>query len=467
MKAALLFLCFIVASFTAPLFATEPAGFTGDAEIKTFLQANFAGKNFGMVIGLLDEHGSNIFGAGKLDNNTSQEVNGNTVFEIGSITKTLTALLLLQMVERGEMKMDDPVARYLPSSIKMPEHDGKAITLANLAAQDSGLPFNADGIGNDWVTSYNAFTTEKMYSFLSRYTLTNEPGAQFRYSNVGMSLLGNAITLKAGTNFEQLVLDRICRPLHMDDTRIILTPELAARAATGHDENGKQAPDYKLQALAPAGAFHSTANDLLKYLSANLGLTPTGLLPLMEKMQVIRHRNVPDMGKTAMPWVDQAAYNPPGTEFLSHAGGTGGSSTFIGFDKKQRRAVVVLSNQIAIHSSSVGWRILQCAQLNGIDARTMQPLREYVGSGIAFDLDKQTHELRITAVYPNTPAARAGLSSGLIVAKINGVSTSGKTLAECFNLAHGEEGTKVRYDFVSTDGSQTNTVELTRQKFLL
>jgi len=184
-------------------------------------------------------------------------------------------------------------------------------------------------------------------------------------------------------------------------------------------------------------------------------------------MQVVRHSNSPEMGKTAMPWVDQAVYNPPGTEFLSHSGGTGGSSTFIGFDKKQRRAVVVLSNQTAIHSSSVGWRILQCAPLNGIDARTMQPLREYVGSGIAFDLDRQSQELRITAVYPNTPAARAGLSSGLTIAKINGVPTAGKTLAECLNLAHGAEGTNVRYELVSADGSKTNTVELIRQKFLL
>jgi hypothetical protein len=187
----------------------------------------------------------------------------------------------------------------------------------------------------------------------------------------------------------------------------------------------------------------------------------------MEKMQVIRHRDSPEMGKTAMPWYDQTVYNPPGTEFLGHAGGTAGSSTFIGFDKKQRRGIVVLSNQDIIHSSTVGWRILQCASLKGMDAGTMQPICEYVGSGIAFEIDKQTHTLRITKVYPNTSAAQAGLSPGLIVEKIDGIPTAGKSLADCLNVAHGAAGTKVRLELLTPDGSQTNTVELTRQKIQL
>lgn len=443
-------------------------GFTNESDVKAFLHDNFDGKNYGMVIAVLDEHDSRILSAGKLDNNTDQTVNGDTVFEIGSITKTFTALLLLDMIERGEMKLDDPVSKYLPGSVMIPGYDGKEISLLNLAAQDSGLPFNASGLsGKNWEERYDAFTDEKMYSFLSGYTLTNEPGTKFQYSNLGMSLLGNAIALKAGTNFESLVLDRICRPLQMDSTCITLAPGLAARAAVGHATSGKRVPDYQLQAMAPAGALHSTANDLLKYLSANLGLTQTSLTPLMEKMQVIRHRDSPEMGKTAMPWYDQAVYNPPGTEFFGHAGGTAGSSTFIGFDREQRRGVVVLSNQDTIHSSTVGWRILQCAPLSGLNAATMQPLREYVGSGIAFDLDKQTHLLRITKVYPNTPAARAGLSPGLVVEKIDGIPTAGKSLAVCLKIAHGVVGTNVRLELVAADGSQTNTIDLIRQKIIL
>src|SRR6185369_12740347 len=111
--------------------AAAENGFTNaeaDA-IKAFLQQNFGHTNAGMVIGLLESNGSRIISAGKLDNGSNQEVNGDTVFEIGSITKTFTALLLFDMVERGEMKLDDPVARYLPEAVKLPDHGGKQITL--------------------------------------------------------------------------------------------------------------------------------------------------------------------------------------------------------------------------------------------------------------------------------------------------------------------------------------------------
>lgn len=439
---------------------------TEAAQINTFLQKNFSGTNCGMVIGLVDEHGSQVFSAGKLDNGTPAEVNGDTLFEIGSVTKTFTALLLMDMVERGEMKLDDPVAKYLPPSVKVPDYHGRQITLLNLAAQDSGLPFNAPGV--DDMATYNAFTVADMYAFLSNYHLTNEPGAKFQYSNVGMGLLGHAIALKAGASFESLVLDRICRPLHMDETFITVPAGLRARTAAGHDETGKRGADLQMGAYVPAGALHSTVNDLLKYVSANLGLTHTSLEPLMQKMQVLRHRDSPDFfGNTAMPWYDMNVYNPPGSDFLAHAGGTFGSVAFVGFDKNQRRGVVALSNQRLIHSSSVGWRILQQVALNDTDPRKLQPVTEHVGLGIAFDIDKQTHTLRIIGVIPNTPAARAGLKPGPILQKIDNTPTLGKSVAECLNLTRGPAGSRIQLKLVSADGTQTNTVELIREKFRL
>jgi CubicO group peptidase (beta-lactamase class C family) len=295
--------------------------------------------------------------------------------------------------------------------------------------------------------------------------LTNEPGTKFQYSNLGMSLLGHALELKAGTNFESLVVERICRPLRMDSTCITLAPELRARSAAGHDKSGKRAADYRLRVMAPAGALHSTANDMLKYLSANLGFTKSALTPLMEKMQIIRHEGSPEFGKSAMPWVDQGVHNPPGTELLGHAGGTAGSSTFIGFDKRKRRGVVVLSNQSVIHASTVGWRILQRATLTVTNAAMMSPFKEYVGSGIAYELNQRDQTLRILKVYPNTSASRAGLSAGLIVQKVNGVPTAGKSLTECIDLGRGGVGTMVRMELVDPTRQETNTVELTKRKF--
>src|SRR3954469_6386055 len=254
------------------------------AGIKTYLRENFARTNACMVIGLVDDRGGRSFGAGTLDNGTDQEPNGDTVFFIGSVSKTFTALLLQDMVERGEMKLDDSVTKYLPKSVNMPLRGGKQITLLHLATHSAGFPVNPDNMtGKDAKEQYESYTIEKMYAFLSGYTLTRDPGTEFEYSNLGMALLGHVLALKAGTNFESLVVNRICRPLGMESTCITLTPEMKVRLAMGHDASGKASPPQKFQVYSPAGDIHSTANNLLKYASGHAGITSSSLTPLMER----------------------------------------------------------------------------------------------------------------------------------------------------------------------------------------
>jgi D-alanyl-D-alanine-carboxypeptidase/D-alanyl-D-alanine-endopeptidase len=194
--------------------------------IKTFLHDSFHQTKACIVIGLADERGSRIFSAGILDDGTDQRPDGDTLFFIGSVSKTFTALLLQDAVERGEMKLEDSVAKYLPKSVRMPSHDGKEITLLDLATHTAGFPGNPDNMSGATVKQqYETYTVEKMYAFLSSYRLSRDPGTEFEYSNVGMALLGHVIALNAGTNFEALVVNRICHPLHMHSTCITLTPE--------------------------------------------------------------------------------------------------------------------------------------------------------------------------------------------------------------------------------------------------
>src|SRR5258708_513460 len=319
---------------------------------------------------------------------------------------------------------------------------------------------------------YETYTVEKMYAFLSGYALRRDPGTEFEYSNVGMALLGHVIALRKGTNFESLVVNRICRPLHMDSTCITLTPELKARLAMGHDDSGKPSPPWKLQAYSPAGDIHSTANDLLKYVSANSGLAPSSLTPLMKEAQVVRFKDLRGLsdlpgfgvfGRTAMDWVDRAAYQPPGMELLGHAGGAGSYHAWVGFDKTQRRGVVVLTTANDISAEAIGWTLLQRLPLRRENANEFA--KEIVGLGFAFDLD-QMHRLRITKVYPKSSAGQAGLSCGLLIEKINAVPTAGKSIAECFSLLRANGSPKVRLELVHPNREETNTVELTRGKFL-
>src|SRR5262245_22286393 len=143
--------------------------------IRAYLQQRVQahGGHSSFVVGLVDADATSVVSYGKMDAGSDQEVGGDTVFEIGSVTKTFTTLLLQDMIERGQMKLDDPVAKFLPPSVTMPTRGGKEITLHQLATHTSGLPkipANLDPKRAD--NPYADYTVEKLYAFLSRYQLT-------------------------------------------------------------------------------------------------------------------------------------------------------------------------------------------------------------------------------------------------------------------------------------------------------
>jgi CubicO group peptidase (beta-lactamase class C family) len=438
--------------------------------VEAFLRHAFAEGDAGMVIGLLDEHGRRVFSAGKLDNGTDQRVDGDTVYEIGSVTKVFTVLLVLDAVRRGELKLDDPVAKFLPEGVTVPSRGGKEITIFNLAVQDSGLPFFPDNLVDkpakdltleEKKQGSDAYTLDKLYAGVSQFQLAQDPGARFEYSNVGMALLGHAVERRTGHDYESLIVERVCRPLRLESTRITLDSEQKSRFAVGHLDDGRRTEPWRLQAMAPSGALRSTANDLLTFLSASLGITSTELTPLLVSMTAVCHTDSPIFGRTAMPWVDERVYHPPGTELWGHAGGGYGTVAFVAFDRKNRRGVVVLTNQMKVHPNGIGWRLLQGVPL----IRDNTPVREVVGVGIGLEIDSETSLPRITTVFPKSPAGQAGLSSGLLIRQINDKSLQGKSLADCVALLGGPSDSEVRLALVDAQQKERK-VELKRQKFL-
>jgi CubicO group peptidase (beta-lactamase class C family) len=240
----------------------------------------------------------------------------------------------------------------------------------------------------------------------------------------------------------------------------------------GHDEAGRKSPPWQFHAYSPAGDIHSTANDLLKYVSAQAGISPSRLTLLMQRTREIRFtdsRGLPDvpaslLGRTAMDWVDRNAYQPPGMELLGHAGGAGSYHAWVGFDKKQRRGVVVLTTANDLSVEPIGWTILQRRPLRVENRKEFA--REITGLGFAFDLDNQTQTIRITKVFPNSPASQAGLAAGFFIQKIENVATVGKSVAECQRLLRANGSPKVRLGSVDPGRNRTNEVDVTRGKFL-
>lgn len=308
----------------------------------------------GIIVATLDRGRTNVFLAGT-SGASAVQLGVNTVFEIGSITKVFTAALLADMVARKEVRLEDPVARYLPAFVRVPTRKGRQITLGDLATQFSGLPRLPGNLSpKDPTNPYADYTVEQLYGFLSGYELTRDIGAQFEYSNLGIGLLGHALALRAGKSYEQLLRERILDPLDMRDTRIALSRSMANRLAQGHDEAGVKTGQWDLPALAGAGALRSTAGDMLKFLAANLDRRTT---PLTRALAMTRgaRRDVGGPLKIGLGW---QILNPFGRTIVWHNGGTGGYRAFIGLDEESQRAAVVLSNQ-AVSADDIGLHILE------------------------------------------------------------------------------------------------------------
>jgi D-alanyl-D-alanine-carboxypeptidase/D-alanyl-D-alanine-endopeptidase len=335
---AMLFIMMLLAS---QLEAQIPA----DSEIRTILaeRVDKYRQGVGFVVGVIEPQGRRVIAYGKLAAGDSRILNGDTLFEIGSVTKVFTSLVLADMVERGELALLDPVSKFLPQDIRVPARRGQQITLQDLATHTSGLPRNPlNVISPDPSNPFAEYSADRLYEFLRSYELPRLVGARFEYSNLGGALLGHALERRAGMSYEELVKTRIAKPLGMQSTHISLTPEARARLATGHAYGLEPTPNWDLGALAGAGAFRSTVNDLLAFLAANLGYTETSLAPAMSAMLKVRRETSRDRpGEVGLAWLIDTH---GGVEIISHGGGTGGYQSFIGYDRKARTGVVVLSN---------------------------------------------------------------------------------------------------------------------------
>lgn len=311
-----------------------------DSAIKAVIEARVgANRNAGIVVGVLEPAGSRIVAAGVADEGRSLRLDGNTVFEIGSVSKVFTGALLADMVKRGEVRLDDPVQKYLPPSVTVPARDGKQITLLDLATHRSGLPrmpsnFNPQDSGNP----YADYTVEQMYAFLSSHTLTRDIGAAYEYSNLAVGLLGHVLSLRTGKSYEELLVERILRPLGMNDTRVTLTPAMRERLARGHFVTGAPAQNWDLPTFVGAGGIRSTANDMLTFLAANLDPRTDGLPAALRAAHVVQREGAPAVG---LNW---HLNRRRGREFVWHNGETGGYHSYVALDHDTRTAVVVLTN---------------------------------------------------------------------------------------------------------------------------
>jgi CubicO group peptidase (beta-lactamase class C family) len=319
---------------------------------------------------------------------------GNTLFEIGSLTKVFTSTLLSLLVERQQLQLTTPINQFGQPYHALPD----TITLESLATHTSGLPRLPDNMAAayraDPKNPYAAYTFADLHAYLQSHRgQPSKTTGLISYSNLGVGVLGNMLADHLGQSYEVAVIDQICDVLALSDTRITLDAEQQSRLAMGYLEDNKPTPPWDLPALAGAGALRSTAHDLLTFLDANLQPEPTPIAQALRNTHPLRYKDLapvsglPSLINRIAGWTRrlrgailvQASLegvglgwfidNLPsiGHRVYTHTGGTGGHRSFIGFIPATQTGVVVLFNYGEILSTmfgrysteSVGLRILE------------------------------------------------------------------------------------------------------------
>jgi CubicO group peptidase (beta-lactamase class C family) len=291
-------------------------------------------------------------------------IDERTAFEIGSVTKTFTALLLAQLVVAGEVTLEDPVSRYLPD-VQL----GSA-TLLDLATHHAGIPrlpaSMVWAVMSRQPDPYSGWNERRLEAAASRVTPRSAPGTRLRYSNFGYAVLGLVISRRTGMAYEELIVSRICEPLGMTDTSVGDAPNHDGRLAHGHDYFGGRAANWHMAAMAPCGGIRSTAADMRRYLAAQMHPDQTPFPDAIRLAQEPR-RDYPLgwqarlHGATAMRRIGLAWITSPsaqGSTIVWHNGATYGYGSFLGFTPERRVGVVALTNSAHSYRLDGGCRDL-------------------------------------------------------------------------------------------------------------
>lgn len=293
----------------------------------------------GMVVGIVTPDDAKVYGYGRVGGpGDGRTPDGDTIFEIGSVSKVFNTMLLARAVEQGELESGTPLQDLLAAEDDLKGTGGSAVTLEHLAAHTSGLPripsnFEPADISNP----YADYGLDLAMAFLRRHEPVRAPGESYEYSNLGAGLLGHGLARRAGSSWEELVRTRIAEPLGMVDTTVTLDEAQQARFAQPHDADLNPVPAWDFDVLAGAGALRSTANDLIKLLQVALGHTES---PWGTTLATMAHplAETGDGGLVGLGW------HLARSGLVWHNGGTSGSHSFIGYDKDEKFGVVVLSN---------------------------------------------------------------------------------------------------------------------------
>lgn len=303
----------------------------------------------GVVIGVYKQEKVFFKGYGTASKESTTTVNTSTVFQIASVSKLFTASLLQMLCNEGVVAMDSTLDELIGDSIAL-SPAAKQVTLKQLATHTSGFPSIPKSLGlkatelagkeDIMQNPYSHLGSEYLFDYLKTTADIGKAGS-FEYSNFGMGLLGHILETVTKRDFESLVSEKLLTPLEMRNTAITLTPEMKKHLAQGYTAGGKPTPLWTFSALAGAGAFHSDAEDMMKFVLANIE-DNTLLSQALHKMHTPQFSGDTGIGWIQPTFLDRFFGNKT---IVWHNGMVGGYASYVSIDPKARTGVVILSNQ--------------------------------------------------------------------------------------------------------------------------
>ncbi|WP_126243794.1 serine hydrolase domain-containing protein [Chitinophaga rhizosphaerae] len=323
-----------------------------DRKVDSLVRAAFArGECVGLMVGVIDGKKSHVYAYGETATGNGKLPTGQTLFQIGSLSKTFTGILLAAQIVRGEVKADDPISKYLPDTVRMNWFEGQPVTMLMLTNHTSAMPRWEPVMkypNFDMKQPYRHFQLPQLYDFLNKYTPAAAPGKRYDYSNIAVGLLGELLGRNKGIGYGELLYQGILRPLKMRKTRLTASPVASRTMASGYTKEKKIQGPWVMSAVAAAGGIESNMDDMLKYARANIN---PGKGELGDAIRLSHQQTF--AGSNAIIGMGWHISRVPGHTIVQHGGQTGGYNAYIGVEPATRKAVIVLSNVAA--DNQVGW----------------------------------------------------------------------------------------------------------------
>lgn len=326
-----------------PLLSNNPLASTRDRLVDSLVKQFAANTSMvGCAVGVISGGSSAVYGYGERVKNAKKTPDQNTIFEIGSVTKTFTALLLAEAVAQKRISADADIRPYLKDVYPNLVNDGEPIRFCHLVNHTSGLPRLPADLDEqpsfDEKDPYKHYSREMILAFLHKVKLVHKPGTHNEYSNYGVALLGLLLEQVFAKPYHELLVQYVYTPLGMRHTFASIPDSLRSNMVEVYDKTGRFVLNvWDLGDITPAGGLKSTPADMVAYLKGQLANTTDAIrLGHTETFMENPGRGV------AYGWMIFTLAN--GDHLYWHNGATGGSTSFCAFIPERDVAVVVLNN---------------------------------------------------------------------------------------------------------------------------